>query len=139
MENCIHELVCKHKRGDDSVECSLKDICKFLPAGEVDKHSRIPGLPKEKRKYKKREKRALPLDNKKDGRGRSQGDYSYLTTSDKDIRRGRQILLLRQDRGSLTENQSAALDMYKDIKPKKLTPVQRQQVLDILNDVQKRE
>ena len=56
-----------------------------------------------------------------------------LTTSDKDIARAKNILLIRRKRGKLSENQMAALDMYKGVK--KLAEHQRQQILNILNDL----
>jgi len=68
-----------------------------------------------------------------EGRGRSSGNFVHLTTSDKDIARAKNILLIRRKRGKLSENQMAALDMYKGVK--KLAEHQRQQILNILNDL----
>ena len=61
-------------------------------------------------------------------------DFLHLTTSNQDIRRATQILRIRRIRGKLTEDQSAALNMYKGIRINKLAEHQRQQILDILND-----
>ena len=133
MENCIHEVVCKYKGGHDELECGLKDMCKFISSKDPDQ---IPGLPKKKRKYKKRDKGELPLAKKKPGKhkGNKWSSYLHLTTSTKDVQRARVILKLRQVRGSLTDDQSAALDMYKDIRVNDLSEVQRQQILNIFKD-----
>ena len=135
MKNCIHKIVCEHNHQPDDEECSLKDICKFYSAGMQTATSEPE--PHKKRKYKKREKKQLPLSQGKKGKKGKRSDYSHLTTSDKDIRRALNILRFRKINGSLKENQTAALEMYKGIKPKKLQEHQRQQILNILNDTLK--
>ncbi len=134
-------MVCKYKVTSDQ-ECSLMNICKF--SSDVDTKDRHPLLPKKKRRYEKRkiqkekEKRSLPLSGeKKSIHPGKRGSYLHLTTSNKDIQRARVILKLRQSRGSLTDNQSAALDMYKDLRINQLEKHHRQQILDIFKDVEK--
>ena len=65
-----------------------------------------------------------------------QSKYQHLTTSDKDIQRVRIILKMRQQRGSLSDNQTAAFDMHKDKKLKDLQEHEREQILKILNDIE---
>ena len=135
MENCIHDLVCKHKLESDDKECSLKDICKFVPAGP--ERSAPERKPYKKRKYERKDKRELPLGKEKKAgkhKGNKRSSYLHLTTSTKDVQRARVILKLRQVRGSLTDDQSSALDMYKDIRVNDLSEVQRQQILNIFKD-----
>jgi len=138
MKSCIHEGVCKYSIENDDKECVLIDMCKFKPEPTIEKKQKTAKAKKttpKKRKYKKREERSLPLETKKKGRGRSQGKYLHLTTSDKDIARAKNILIIRRKRGKLSENQMAALDMYKGVR--KLAEHQRQQILNILNDLEK--
>ena len=132
--NCIHELVCKHRVEGDGNKCALGDVCKFIsdPSQHIVQPASAKKRSYKKRKYKKRDKKALPLETKKKGSGRSSGNFVHLTTSDKDIARAKNILAIRRSRGKLSENQMAALDMYKGVK--KLSELQRQHILNILNE-----
>ncbi len=142
MESCRNIVVCKYKHTtvvDHEETCLLVKVCKYNVEPTVD----VPAAPltptgRTKRKYntkKKLVKFNTTRQKDKPGAykgGNKRGNYSFLTTSDKDIRRARQILKFRQVAGTLTDNQIAALNVFKNVKPKKLAEHQRRQILDIL-------
>ncbi len=145
MDSCRNKVVCKHAVHAIDGHCELDEVCKhftpvlikeegtFLPAAELTPAGR------KKRKYNKR-KKSHPW-RQDNGKSKDQmftkKKYDFLTTSDKDIRRAQQILKFRRVAGTLSDNQCAALDVFKSIKTKKLNEQQRQQVLDVLKDSSK--
>lgn len=106
--DCIHEGVCKFR-------LSLEDASRLSKEPEPLKVGADPSAKPE---------RPGPIFK----RGRKPKPF---TTSDKDVKRARNILVIRDD---LTDPQLKALEPYKGVRIKDLTLPQREQIISIARE-----
>ena len=118
MSRCIHQEVCAHKTEDES--CLNVDICKFFSGGAKKDVAVVSA----KKKYTPRVKKIL-----NEFTAKHHGDVSR-----EDFDKAKKRIQNCKSKGTLTDNQIAALESLEGKHFKTLTEPQRQQVIDIAAD-----
>jgi hypothetical protein len=128
---CLHEPVCKHKSDPDF--CINLEICKFSMPDPYEPIAR----PRGRRGHKPKPESIVHIRTDPHGvdrtnlKGSKKAKYN-LTTSLADVRKARAVLKSREKDGALSEDDLAALNVYKGKHVKSLSDPERQQIIDIL-------
>lgn len=118
--SCKQDKVCKYFVLTSFTHCLREDICKFYEEVVTD------GPAKQKRKYKKRA-------------GKSDEDIDSIPESngvtEKQFKKARKKIANAQQNHKLSENQELALKGLKGLRYKTMTEAQREQVVNIAQEL----
>jgi hypothetical protein len=126
MEECIHEVVCRHKGEGEEERCSSAAICKFYDNGSFG--------PAEGKTAHRKKRRCNPMARTVTGplKDAPEGDdEKEPKISKKELMRAYGIVKRRMKEGRLTENQALAMKALKGKHFKSMTEEQKQQIIDI--------
>ena len=124
MKACFHECVCRHLgvlniKPDDA--CPIIETCKYHAKPDLDEPK------KGKRQYKRRIQSDQTI--------RQDTDIDTSGITEKQFKKAKKkIVNVKQNKG-LDENQELALKAIKGLHFKKMSGIQKQQIMDIADDL----